>query len=61
MIAQQYGEEFDLSFVNGGDQNNDICPDKNICIDFEINLIDGLGDKIRSSSWLLKKLWLRLK
>ena len=42
-------------FCNGGDQNNDICPENEICEKSGIGLIDGLGDKIQSSSWLLKK------
>ena len=56
MIAEQFGEEFDLGFANGGDQNNEICPERGVCDEFKIKLIDGLGDKIQSSSWLLKKL-----
>jgi cytidyltransferase-like protein len=56
MIAQQFGREFDLGFANGGDQNNEICPERDVCDEFKIKLIDGLGDKIQSSSWLLKKL-----
>ena len=56
MIAEKYGEEFDLGFANGGDQNNDTIPERLICEDMNVALIDGLGDKIQSSSWLLKKL-----
>jgi D-beta-D-heptose 7-phosphate kinase/D-beta-D-heptose 1-phosphate adenosyltransferase len=56
MIAEQYGSEFDLGFANGGDQNNDTIPEKPICEEMNVALIDGLGDKIQSSSWLLKKL-----
>ena len=55
MIAEQFGEEFDLGFANGGDQKNENCPEKSVCDEFKIKLIDGLGDKIQSSSWLLKK------
>ena len=29
-------------------------PEANICKELNIKLIDGLGDKIQSSSWLLK-------
>ena len=54
MIAEQFGEELDLGFANGGDQNNDICPERGVCNEFKIKLIDGLGDKIQSSSWILK-------
>ena len=44
-----------LAFANGGDQTNDTIPEKGICQLFDIELIDGLGDKIQSSSWLLEK------
>ena len=54
-IAEEFGEKFKLAFANGGDQNNNICPERDICDQYKIELIDGLGDKIQSSSWLLKK------
>ena len=54
MIAEKYGSEFELAFANGGDQNNDTIPERPICEEVGIALIDGLGDKIQSSSWLLK-------
>ena len=54
-IAKEFGEKFKLAFANGGDQNNDSCPEKDVCDEYNIKLIDGLGDKIQSSSWLLKK------
>ena len=56
MIAEQYGGEFELGFANGGDQNNDTIPERAVCEEINVALIDGLGDKIQSSSWLLKKL-----
>ena len=56
MIAEQFGSEFELGFANGGDQNNDTIPEKPVCEQMNVVLIDGLGDKIQSSSWLLKKL-----
>ena len=56
MIAEQFGEEFDLGFANGGDQNNDTIPERSVCEEMNVALIDGLGDKIQSSSWLLNKL-----
>ena len=56
MIAEQFGDEFELGFANGGDQNNDTIPEKPICEEMNVALIDGLGDKIQSSSWLLNKL-----
>jgi len=56
MIAKQFGGEFELGFANGGDQNNDTIPERSVCEEMNVALIDGLGDKIQSSSWLLKKL-----
>ena len=56
MIAEKFGEEFELGFANGGYQNNDNIPERSVCEEMNVALIDGLGDKIRSSSWLLKKL-----
>ena len=53
-IAKDYGDLYDLSFANGGDQNNNTIPEKPICKKIGINLIEGLGSKIQSSSWLLK-------
>ena len=55
-IAVEFGNEFDLSFANGGDQNNDTIPEREVCNMMNVALIDGLGDKIQSSSWLLKKI-----
>jgi len=55
MIANNYGVEYDLGFANGGDQNNDTIPERSICEKMNVDLIDGLGDKIQSSSWLLNK------
>lgn len=41
-------------FCNGGDQNNNSIPETGICEELGIELLDGLGDKIQSSSWLIK-------
>ena len=54
-LAEKYGAEYDLFFANGGDQNNDSIPEFDVCKENKIVLIDGLGEKIQSSSWLLKK------
>ena len=54
-IANSYGQDYDLAFANGGDQNNNTIPERPICEKMGIALLDGLGDKIQSSSWLLKK------
>ena len=56
MIAEQFGNKFELGFANGGDQNNDTIPERSVCKEMNVTLIDGLGDKIQSSSWLLMKL-----
>ena len=42
-------------FANGGDQNNDSIPEAKICKELGVELVDGLGDKIQSSSWLLNQ------
>ena len=54
-FAKEHGADYDLFFANGGDQNNDSIPEVSICKEVGIELIEGLGDKIQSSSWLLKK------
>jgi D-beta-D-heptose 7-phosphate kinase/D-beta-D-heptose 1-phosphate adenosyltransferase len=54
-IFNELGNEFQLVFANGGDQNNDTIPERPICEELGIELIDGLGGKIQSSSWLLNK------
>jgi cytidyltransferase-like protein len=55
MIFNQFGYEYQLAFANGGDQNNNTIPERPICEELGIELIDGLGSKIQSSSWLLNK------
>ena len=55
MIFNQFGNEYHFVFANGGDQNNDTIPERPICEELGIELIDGLGGKIQSSSWLLKQ------
>ena len=47
-------KNFDLLFANGGDQNNDNIPERKVCEELGIKLIDNLGNKIQSSSWLIK-------
>ena len=54
MLFERYGEGYDLAFANGGDQNNETIPEIPVCKELGVELIDGLGDKIQSSSWLLK-------
>ena len=54
-ISQEFGKDCDLAFANGGDQSNETIPEFPVCEELGIVLIDGLGEKIQSSSWLLEK------
>tara|TARA_B110000240_G_C13376320_1_gene400483 strand:+ start:338 stop:838 length:501 start_codon:yes stop_codon:yes gene_type:complete len=54
MLLNKFHGSLNLVFANGGDQTNNTIPEKAICNQFNIELIDGLGDKVQSSSWLLK-------
>jgi hypothetical protein len=42
-------------FAKGGDRFSSEIPEAKVCHDLEIIMVDGLGNKIQSSSWLLKK------
>jgi cytidyltransferase-like protein len=53
MLHYKFGKTHELYFANGGDQNNNSIPENPICQALGIQLLDGLGDKIQSSSWLL--------
>lgn len=55
LISQELSKEYQLGFANGGDQNNTSIPEAPVCRELGIDLIDGLGEKIQSSSWLLNK------
>jgi len=54
-LADKFSSEYELYFANVGDQNNDSIPEVPVCKEKRIGLLEGLGDKIQSSSWLLKK------
>ena len=54
-IYRMFKDTHNLAFANGGDQNNNTIPEAGICKVLGVSLIDGLGDKIQSSSWLLNK------
>jgi len=54
-LADKFSSEYKLYFANGGDQNNNSIPEIHVCREKGIGLLEGLGDKIQSSSWLLKK------
>ena len=53
LIHNKLNHKYDLYFGNGGDQNNEIIPERDICDKLSIKLIDNLGEKIQSSSWIL--------
>ena len=56
LIYSKFSSEYKLFFANGGDQTNESIPEAKICDKLGITLIDGMGEKIQSSSSLLKKL-----
>jgi hypothetical protein len=52
----EIGYQFNkIIFANGGDQNRNTVGEAELCMELGIELADGLGDKIQSSSWLLNK------
>jgi cytidyltransferase-like protein len=53
-IYDENNLKYTLYFANGGDQFKGNIPEDKICSELGIKLIDGLGDKIQSSSWILK-------
>ena len=52
-IYHELENKYNLFFGNGGDQFNNEIPEKETCSKLDIKLIDNLGDKVQSSSWLL--------
>jgi cytidyltransferase-like protein len=40
-------------FTNAGDQTNDSIPEAEVCRTHGIQLVDGLGDKVQSSRWII--------
>jgi cytidyltransferase-like protein len=54
-VAKTFGASYQLAFANGGDQNNETIPERPVCERLGIELLDGVGNKIQSSSWLLAK------
>ena len=42
-------------FAKGGDRLSSEIPEAKVCEELNIQMVDGLGNKIQSSSWLLKK------
>ena len=41
-------------FAKGGDRTIDEIPESKVCNEIGAKMVDGLGDKVQSSSWLLK-------
>ena len=45
MIYKEVGNDYELIFGNGGDQENSSIPEANVCQNLGIILVDGLGKK----------------
>ena len=48
-------------FAKGGDQTVDIIPESAICKKLGIQIVDGLGEKVQSSRWMVKDIIENLK
>ena len=51
-LQSTIGGQDEVVFANGGDRSTKEVPESSICKKYNIEMIDGLGDKIRSSSSL---------
>ena len=47
-------KDYNIIFANGGDRHSGEIPESKVCKKCDIEMIDGLGDKIRSSSKIVK-------
>tara|TARA_R110002072_G_scaffold90622_9_gene202728 strand:+ start:736 stop:1155 length:420 start_codon:yes stop_codon:yes gene_type:complete len=54
-LIAMFNQNNQIAFCNGGDQTNETIPEREVCEELGIELIDGLGDKVQSSSWLLEE------
>ena len=45
--------DLEFKFINGGDRSNGEIPEVGVCAELGIEILDGFGDKVQSSSWLL--------
>lgn len=53
-VSRAYsGNDLEFKFINGGDRSNGEIPEVGICDELGIEILDGFGDKVQSSSWLL--------
>jgi D-beta-D-heptose 7-phosphate kinase/D-beta-D-heptose 1-phosphate adenosyltransferase len=55
LVTKSISHHRKFMFANGGDQTNETIPESEICKLLGVEMIDGLGNKIQSSSWLLNK------
>lgn len=55
-VSRSYaGDDLEFKFINGGDRSNGEIPEAVVCGDLGIEILDGFGEKVQSSSWLLSK------
>lgn len=54
LIHSELQKDYKLFFANGGDQNNNSIPEITMCEKLGIQLLENMGKKVQSSSWLLK-------
>lgn len=55
VVAQKYSGE--LYFAKGGDRHSGNIPEVEVCKEFNIKIINGVGGgKVQSSSWLLNNI-----
>lgn len=52
-VRREY-RDYHIIFANGGDRNSGEIPESKVCKKCNIQMMDGLGDKIRSSSKIVK-------
>jgi cytidyltransferase-like protein len=50
LIVEKHKKDYEVAFANGGDQTNETIPEVAVCEELGVTLIDGLGEKIQSSS-----------
>lgn len=53
MLCQRPIGERPTHFTNAGDQFNDSIAERETCVRHGIQLVDGLGDKVQSSRWII--------
>lgn len=55
-VAEKYrGKNVKIIFAKGGDRYSYEIPEAKICREYGIEIRDGLGAKVQSSSWLIQK------